>query len=77
MALTVLWIGACLWEVVAYDRWSHMEVRLYYILYSSVLSLSKIYCLYRPDQGLQPSHQGLFTRLQTIANWLPPPCSQG
>ena len=34
-----------------------MEVRLYYILYSSVLSLSKIYCIYRPDQGLQPSHQ--------------------
>ena len=34
-----------------------MEVRLYYTLYSSVLSLSKIYCIYRPDQGLQPSHQ--------------------
>ena len=56
-ALTVLWIGGCLWEMVAYDRWSHVEVRLYYILCSSVLSLSKIYCLYRPDQGLQPSHQ--------------------
>ena len=25
----VFWIGGRLWEVVAYERWSHMEVRLY------------------------------------------------
>ena len=24
----VFWIGGCLWEVVAYKRWSHMKVRL-------------------------------------------------
>ena len=23
----MFWIGGCLWEVVAYERWSHMEVR--------------------------------------------------
>ena len=75
-ALTVLWIGGCLWEVVAYDRWSHMEVRLYYILYSSVLSLSKIYCIYRPDQGLQPSHQEGSIH-SPADDGLPPPSSQG
>ena len=26
----VFWIGGRLWEVVPYERWSHMEVRLYY-----------------------------------------------
>ena len=25
-------IGSCLWEVVAYERWSHVEVRLYYAI---------------------------------------------
>ena len=25
----VFWIGGCLWEAVAYKRWSHMEVRLH------------------------------------------------
>ena len=25
----VFWIGGHLWEVVAYERWSHMKVRLY------------------------------------------------
>ena len=25
----VFWIGGRLWEVIAYERWSHMEVRLY------------------------------------------------
>ena len=25
----VFWIGSRLWEVVACERWSHMEVRLY------------------------------------------------
>ena len=25
----VFWIGGLLWEVVPYERWSHMEVRLY------------------------------------------------
>ena len=24
----LVWIGGCLWEVVAYERRSHMEVRL-------------------------------------------------
>ena len=28
--MLVFWIGGCLWEVVAYERWSHMEVRLYF-----------------------------------------------
>ena len=27
-----VWIGGRLWEVVAYERWSHMEVRLYYFV---------------------------------------------
>ena len=26
------WIGGLLWEVFAYERWSHMEVRLYHQL---------------------------------------------
>ena len=25
----VFWIGGCLWEVVAYEGWSHKEVLLY------------------------------------------------
>ena len=25
----VFWIGGRLWEMVAYERWSHMEVQLY------------------------------------------------
>ena len=27
--ILVFWIGGRLWELVAYERWSHMEVRLY------------------------------------------------
>ena len=27
--IVVFWIGSHLWKVVAYKRWSHMEVRLY------------------------------------------------
>ena len=27
--ILVFWIGGRLWKLVAYDRWSHMEVRLY------------------------------------------------
>ena len=27
--ILVFWIGSRLWKLVAYDRWSHMEVRLY------------------------------------------------
>ena len=26
----VFWIGGCLWEAVVYERWSYMEVRLYF-----------------------------------------------
>ena len=26
--ILVFWIGCRLWKLVAYDRWSHMEVRL-------------------------------------------------
>ena len=26
------WIGGLLWKVVPYERWSHMEVRLYHQL---------------------------------------------
>ena len=26
------WIGGLFWEVVAYERWSHMEIRLYHQL---------------------------------------------
>ena len=28
----VFWIGGRLWEVVAYERWSHMDVRVYMTL---------------------------------------------
>ena len=31
-ALTVFRIGGRLWEVVAYEKWSHMEVRVYMTL---------------------------------------------
>ena len=51
-ALTLLWIGGRLRHVIAFGGWLYHK-----ILHSSVLSLSKIYCLYRLDQGLQPSHQ--------------------
>ena len=51
-ALTALWIGGRLRQVVAYGGWLYHNT-----LHSSVLSLSKIYCLYGLDQGLQPSHQ--------------------
>ena len=27
--IAVYWFGGDLWEVVAYERWSHMEVQLY------------------------------------------------
>ena len=27
--ILLFWIGGRLWEVIAYERWSHMEVRLY------------------------------------------------
>ena len=27
--ILVFWMRGRLWEVVAYERWSHMEVRLY------------------------------------------------
>ena len=27
--MLVFWIGGRLWEVVTYERWLHMEVRLY------------------------------------------------
>ena len=29
LRVLVFWIGGRLWEVVAYERWSHQEVRLY------------------------------------------------
>ena len=38
--LLVFWIGSRLWEVVAYKRWSHMEVRLYFI----ITGVKKIIC---------------------------------
>ena len=28
----VSWIGSHLWEVVAYEKWSHMEGQLYYAI---------------------------------------------
>ena len=28
----VFWIGRCSWEVVAYERWPHMEVDLHYMV---------------------------------------------
>ena len=28
--ILVLWIGGRLWETIAYERWSHMEVLLYF-----------------------------------------------
>ena len=27
--ILMLWIGGGMWEVVAYERWPHMEVQLY------------------------------------------------
>ena len=30
--ILVFWIGGRLWDVVAYESWSHMEVRLYFTL---------------------------------------------
>ena len=37
MALTgkilVFWIGGCLWEVVSYERWLHLEVQQYLFIY--------------------------------------------
>ena len=26
----MFWIGGRVWEVITYERWSHMEVRLYW-----------------------------------------------
>ena len=39
------WIGGRLWEVVTYERWSHMEVRLYVLLSSFLLNchISDVY----------------------------------
>ena len=28
--ILVFWIGGHLWETIAYERWSHMEVLLYF-----------------------------------------------
>ena len=41
--ILVFWIGGRLWETIAYERWSHMEVRLYYpvkLLHNSDSKLS-------------------------------------
>ena len=67
-ALTVFWIGGRLRHVVAYGGWLYHNT-----LHSSVLSLSKIYCLYRLDQGLQPSHQKGSIHSPTDDGMRPPP----
>ena len=36
----VFWTGGRLWEAVAYKRWSHVEVRLYFI----ITGVKKIIC---------------------------------
>ena len=36
----VFWIGGRLWEAVAYKRWSHVEVQLYFI----ITGVKKIIC---------------------------------
>ena len=36
----VFWIGGHLWEAVAYKRWSHVEVQLYFI----ITGVKKIIC---------------------------------
>ena len=36
--ILLFWIGGNLWEVVAYKRWLHMEVRLY-MYFSDTLTL--------------------------------------
>ena len=35
----VFWISGRVWKVIAYERWSHIEVRLYHV-YSLLLSVS-------------------------------------
>ena len=30
--ILVFWTGGRLWEAVAYERWSHMEVQLYLVI---------------------------------------------
>ena len=67
-ALALLWIGGRLRHVIAYGGWLYHKT-----LHSSVLSLSKIYCLYRLDQGLQPSHQEGSTHPPADDGVPPPP----
>ena len=40
--ILLFWIGGNLWEVVAYKRWSHMEVPLY-MYFSDTLTLFVIF----------------------------------
>ena len=37
----VFWIGGRLWEVVAYERWSHMEVRPHFLMVFHKLASEK------------------------------------
>ena len=46
------WIGGRLWEVVAYERWSHMEVRLYFIWKTNLNPLSPTIHLQIPQTEL-------------------------
>ena len=52
--ILAFWIGGRLWEVVAYERWSHMEVQLY-MYFSDTLNASLILyfiCKTNHDIGL-------------------------
>ena len=40
--ILVFWIGGRLWDVVAYESWSHMEVRLHF-----TLQPNSLYCAVR------------------------------
>ena len=75
--ILVFYISSCLYEVVAYNRWSHIEVQLYqtkclglFISFRNIIFIS--YKLYKPNQFTYISQGNLFTHHfhQTIANTL-------
>ena len=39
----VSWIGSHLWEVVAYKRWSHVEVQLFYAISGQIEQLGALF----------------------------------
>ena len=35
--ILLFWVGGRLWEMLAYKRWSHVEVQLYYYYYYIII----------------------------------------